>query len=430
MVSAYNRASILRADFGVRAAIVGAPNSARFTHPEGTEKSAQICASIPRRRQILKERDSMKVTIERSALVKALGHVQSVVERRNTIPILSNVLLQADGGALMLTATDLDIEISETAPADVGKKGSTTVSALTLYEIVRRLPDGAQVRLELSQEDARLQVSAGRSQFALAVLPEEDFPTLTTSDLDVRFTMSTQDLVRLFDKTRFAMSQEETRYYLNGVYLHAIADGSTKLLRAAATDGHRLARLEAPMPPGAEKTPGVIVPRKAVAEIGRLLADADETVNISVSESKIRFEFGAGHLTSKLIDGSFPDYERVIPKGNSNVLRVETKDFAQAVDRVATISADRTRSIKMAIENDRLRLTVNNPEAGSALEELSVDYSGDPIEIGFNAKYLLDIAGQIEGASMTFRLADPASPSIVTDEDDPRALYVLMPLRV
>lgn len=372
----------------------------------------------------------MKVTIERSTLVKALGHVQSVVERRNTIPILSNVLLQADGGALTLTATDLDIEISEAAPADVARKGSITVSATTLYEIVRKLPEGAQVRLDLIQDDRRLQVSAGRSQFALAVLPEEDFPTLATNDPGVRFTVSTQDLARLFDKARFAMSQEETRYYLNGVYLHVANDGAQKLLRAAATDGHRLARLEAPLPSGADKMPGVIVPRKAVAEIGRLLSDAEETVDISVSETKIRFGFGAGHLTSKLIDGTFPDYERVIPKNNANVLRVEAKDFSQAVDRVATISADRTRSIKMAIENDRLRLTVNNPEAGSALEELSVDYSGDPLEVGFNARYLLDIAGQIEGSTMCFRLSDPASPSIVVDEDDPRALYVLMPLRV
>jgi DNA polymerase-3 subunit beta len=372
----------------------------------------------------------MKVTIERSALVKALGHVQSVVERRNTIPILSNVLIQAEGGGLTLTATDLDIEISETAPADVARKGSATASALTLYEIVRRLPEGAQVRLELQQEEGRLQVSAGRSQFALAVLPEADFPTLVTSDLGVQFSMPTADIVRLFDKARFAMSQEETRYYLNGVYLHAFADGATRQLRAAATDGHRLARLEAPLPAGADKMPGVIVPRKAVSEIGRLLADAEETVGIAVSETKIRFSFGAGHLTSKLIDGTFPDYERVIPKNNQNVMRAETKDFAQAVDRVATISADRTRSIKLAVENDRLRLTVNNPEAGSALEELSVDYAGEPLEIGFNARYLLDIASQVEGQTMTFKLADPASPSIVLDEDDPRALYVLMPLRV
>jgi len=372
----------------------------------------------------------MKVTIERSALVKALGHVQSVVERRNTIPILANVLLQAEGGALTLTATDLDIEISETAPADVARKGSTTVSALTIYEIVRRLPEGAQVRLDLVQEEWRLQISAGRSQFSLAVLPEQDFPTLAATDLGVRFSIPTSDLQRLFDKARFAMSQEETRYYLNGVYLHAFTDGAKKLLRAAATDGHRLARLDAPLPAGADKMPGVIVPRKAVAELGRLLADAEETVEIAVSDTKIRFGFGAGRLTSKLIDGTFPDYERVIPKNNQSVMRADTKDFAQAVDRVATISADRTRSIKMAIDADKLRLTVNNPEAGSALEELAVDYSGEPIEIGFNARYLLDIAAQIDGETVTFRLSDPSSPSIALDDEDPRALYVLMPLRV
>ncbi len=372
----------------------------------------------------------MKVTIERSALSKALGHVQSVVERRNTIPILSNVLLQADGGALTLTATDLDIEVSEEAPADVAAAGASTVSALTLFEIVKRLPDGAQVRLELSPEEGRLQVSAGRSQFALAVLPADDFPSLVGDDLDTKFSMPTDDLRRLLNKTRFAMSQEETRYYLNGVYFHAHTDDDAPLLRAAATDGHRLARLDAPLPDGAGSMPGVIVPRKAIAELSRLLEDAEDNVEIAVSPAKIRFGFGPGRLTSKLIDGSFPDYERVIPKDNTNILRVETKDFAQAVDRVSTVSTDRTRSVKLALEADNLRLTVNNPEAGSALEELSVDYGGDGIEIGFNARYLLDVAQQVDGETATFRLADPSSPTVIVEEEDARALYVLMPLRV
>ncbi len=373
----------------------------------------------------------MKVTIEKSTLVKALGHVQSVVERRNTIPILANVLIQAEGGAVTLTATDLDIEICESAPADVAASGATTTEAVRLHDIVRKMPDGAQIRLELIPDEGRLQVSAGRSQFALAVLPDEDFPTLAADDLPASFSAPTADLRRLLDKTRFAMSQEETRYYLNGVYLHALTEGDgAPSLRAASTDGHRLARLDAPMPAGAEAMPGVIVPRKAVSELARLLDDAEETVEIAVSETKIRFAFGAGRLTSKLIDGTFPDYERVIPKANDNVLRVENKEFAQAVDRVSTVSADRTRSIKLALEADRLRLTVNNPEAGSALEELSVDYSGAPLEIGFNARYLLDVASQIDGETTTFRLADPSSPTIIMDEDDQRALYVLMPLRV
>ncbi|MBI1391712.1 MAG: DNA polymerase III subunit beta [Alphaproteobacteria bacterium] len=372
----------------------------------------------------------MKVTIEKSAFVKALGHVQSVVERRNTIPILANVLLQADGGALTLTATDLDIEVSEAAPADVARSGATTASALTLYEIVRKLPDGAQVRLELSQDDHRLAVAAGRSEFSLAVLPDEDFPTLSTDEMAVRFSMPTADLRHLLAKARFAMSQEETRYYLNGVYLHPVEGGDGGVYRAAATDGHRLARIDADLPAGASEAPGVIVPRKAVLELGRLLDDADETVDVAVSTSKIRFGFGAGHLTSKLVDGTFPDYERVIPKDNPNRLDVDAGDFAKAVDRVATVSADRTRSVKLALDRDRLRLTVNNPEAGSALEELSVDFTGDPLEIGFNARYLLDVAAQIDGDAMTMRLADPSSPTVMIDEADPRALYVLMPLRV
>ncbi len=372
----------------------------------------------------------MKVTIERAALVKALGHVQSVVERRNTIPILANVLLHADGGALTLTATDLDIEMSENAPADVETSGATTVSALTLYEIVRRLPDGAQVRLETINGEDRLEVAAGRSQFSLAVLPEKDFPTIVEDASAIKFSIETSDLRRLIEKARFAMSQEETRYYLNGVYLHAHDEGGDKRLRAAATDGHRLARVEAPLPSGANEMPGVIVPRKAVAELARLFDDADETVEVSVSETKIKFGFGPGRLTSKLIDGQFPDYERVIPKNNPHALQVDTDDFSKAVDRVATVSADRTRSIKVGLDDDKLRLTVNNPEAGSALEELPVGYSGDPIEIGFNAKYLLDVAGQIDGDRMTFLFADPSSPTVISDEEDENALYVLMPLRV
>jgi DNA polymerase-3 subunit beta len=372
----------------------------------------------------------MKVTIERSLLIRALGHVQSVVERRNTIPILSNVLLQAEGGTLILTATDLDIEIMESAPADVAAKGAATASALMLHDIVRKLPDGAQIRLALMRDEGRLQITAGRYEGSLAVLPDEDFPTLATDDDAVRFSISAQDLARLFGKARFAMSQEETRYYLNGVYIHPYTEGNARLLRAAATDGHRLARLDAPLPAGAEAAPSVIVPRKAVAELGRLLSDADGTVEVAVSSSKIRFDFGACRLTSKLIDGAFPDYERVIPKSNPNTLRVETADFAQAVDRVSTVAADRTRSIKLALDNDRLRLAVNNPEAGSAFEELSADYAGDPIEVGFNARYLLEIAQQIDGETITLRLADPSSPTVVVDEEDERALFVLMPLRV
>ncbi len=372
----------------------------------------------------------MKVTIERAALVKALGHVQSVVERRNTIPILANVLLHAEGGALTLTATDLDLEMSESAPADVMTPGATTAAALTLYEIVRRLPEGAQVRLDLEQEQGRLQISAGRFRSDLAVLPEADFPTLTADDLGVVYRIPTQDLRRLFEKARFAMSQEETRYYLNGVYLHVFDADGDKRLRAAAPDGHRLARIDTPAPAGADAAPGVIVPRKAVMELGRWYDAAEGPVEDAETGAKYRYGYGAGHVTTRVIDGAFPDYERVIPKDNNNLMRVEIGDFAKAVDRVSTISADRTRSVKFAIDGDRLRLAVNNPDAGSAVEEISVEYKGEPLEIGFNAKYLLDVAGQIDGEMASFHLADPSSPTVIADDDDAHALYVLMPLRV
>jgi DNA polymerase-3 subunit beta len=372
----------------------------------------------------------MIVTIERGTLLKALGHVQSVVERRNTIPILSNVLIRGTGGTLGLTATDLDIEVVEQVPADIEEEGAVTASAVTLFDIVRKLPEGTQVELSTGGADGRLKLRAGRSEFALAVLPEADFPQIQTDEGGTVFSLPAADLRRLIDKTRFAMSQEETRYYLNGIYLHASTEGEDKSLRAVATDGHRLARLDVALPEGAEAMPGVIVPRKAVLELRRLLDDATEEVKVTVSSAKIRFSLGDVVLTSKLIDGTFPDYQRVIPTGNDKVMQVSNADFAKAVDRVSTVSADKTRSVKLSIAADRLELLVNNPESGTATEELAVDYPAEDIEIGFNARYLLDISGQIDGENARFKFADAASPTLVQDEEDARALYVLMPLRV
>ncbi|MEM9988549.1 MAG: DNA polymerase III subunit beta [Pseudomonadota bacterium] len=372
----------------------------------------------------------MKVTIERSTLLKALGHVQSVVERRNTIPILSNVLMRAEGGTLALTATDLDIEIIEKVPADIETPGAVTASAVTLFDIVKKLPEGGQVQFEAKPEGGRLSILSGKSSFELAVLPDQDFPSLSQDDGGDEFKMPATDLRRLIDKTRFAMSQEETRYYLNGIYFHAFTEGEAKSLRAVATDGHRLARLDAALPQKAETIPGVIIPRKTVLELRRLLDDAGEEVSIIVSTSRIRFLFDDIVLTSKLIDGTFPDYARVIPTGNDKVMKVDNADFRKAVDRVSTVSADKTRSVKLSLGDDRLELLVNNPETGSATEELSVDFGADHLDIGFNSKYLLDIASQVDGETSLFHFADSASPTIITDVDDPQALYVLMPLRV
>ena len=372
----------------------------------------------------------MKLTIERAALMKALGHVQSAVERRNTIPILSNVLLSAERDRLTFSATDLDMEIIDEALAQVDQPGQITAPAHTLYEIVRKLPEGADVSLSFTGEDPRLTVAAGRSRFNLPVLPAGDFPVMSSDGLSSRVSVDVGDLIRLIDKTRFAISTEETRYYLNGLYLHTVVDGGVQKLRAVATDGHRLALAEMIAPEGSAGTPGVIVPRKTIGEARRLLEDAGENVDLQVSPQKIRLDFNGAALTSKVIDGSFPDYSRVIPQGNDRIMLVDNKLFSKAVDRVATISAEKSRSVRMAIEPGRIILTVRNMEAGQAVEELEVDYNGEAFELSFNARYLLDVTDQIAGETAEFRFGGPNDPALVIDPVDADVQYVLMPLRV
>lgn len=376
----------------------------------------------------------MKVTIERAQLLKSLGHVHRVVERRNTIPILSNVLLRAQGGALEMKATDLDLEVTETAGADIGMSGATTVPAHTMHDIVRKLPDGAQVSLEGGPDATQLVLRSGRSRFTLQTLPPTDFPDLAAGQFTHRFDIKASDLKKLIDKTQFAISTEETRYYLNGIYLHAAkartGGSDIPVLRAVATDGHRLARVEMPLPAGAEGIPGVIVPRKTVGEIRNLIDEAASGIEVAMSETKIRFTLDGITLTSKLIDGTYPDYERVIPTGNDKILEVDAKAFAAAVDRVATISTEKSRAVKLSLDRGSVVLSATSPEAGSAQEEIEVSYDAGPLEIGFNSRYLLDITQQIEGDGARFAMADPASPTVVRDVADPSALYLLMPMRV
>ncbi|MCF8495142.1 MAG: DNA polymerase III subunit beta [Alphaproteobacteria bacterium] len=371
----------------------------------------------------------MKITIERAALLRALNHVQSAVERRNTIPILSNVLLRAEKGVLALATTDMDLEISESVSANVSKGGATTTPAHTLHDIVRKLPDGTDVEMTLNAEGTQMTVKSGRSQFKLGCLPTADFPEIGAGELPTQFSIPANDLRAIIDRTRFAMSTEETRYYLNGIYLHAAESAGMKVLRAVATDGHRLARFEMPLPEGAEGMAGIIIPRKAIGELRKLVDDAADTIRIGLSANKVRFSFDHVVLTSKLIDGTFPDYQRVIPENNNKIVEVDPKIFTSAIDRVSTISDGKSRAVKIALQGKHMTISASSPEAGSATEELEVN--GDTeIEIGFNAKYLLDITSQIEGEGCRLTLADAASPTIIQDNGDPSALYVLMPLRV
>ncbi len=373
----------------------------------------------------------MKISIERGTLLKAVSQAQSVVERRNTIPILANVLIEAEGDQVQFRATDLDIEVVDKAPAQVEKAGATTVAATTLHEIVRKLPDGALVTLTADSAAGRLTVEAGRSNFSLATLPKEDFPVMASSEYASNFTASAAMLRRLFDKSKFAISTEETRYYLNGVYMH-VTDGSEggKVLRCVATDGHRLARIDADCPEGAADMPGVIVPRKTVGELRKLLEDDEMDIAVSVSETKVRFATPDITLTSKVIDGTFPDYTRVIPQGNTRKLEVDAAEFAQAVDRVATVSSERSRAVKLQLDGDKLVLSVNAPDSGAAEEELAVAYGDERLEIGFNAKYLLEIASQVDRENAVFMFNSAGDPTLMREGNDQSAVYVVMPMRV
>ncbi|MGN6146698.1 MAG: DNA polymerase III subunit beta, partial [Mesorhizobium sp.] len=366
----------------------------------------------------------------RSNLLKSLNHVHRVVERRNTIPILSNVLLSAEGGSLEMKATDLDLEINEATPAKVEQAGATTVPAHLLYDIVRKLSEGAEVMLKTDEDGNAMSVISGRSSFRLQCLPQSDFPELSAGSFPHIFRLDATALKALIDKTQFAISTEETRYYLNGIYLHAMEVGGKLKLRSVATDGHRLARAELDAPAGSEGMPGIIIPRKTVSELQKLVDDPDVAVTVELSDTKIRFTIGSVVLTSKLIDGTFPDYQRVIPTGNDKKLVIDRQTFAAAVDRVSTISSERGRAVKLAIADGQLTLTVNNPDSGSATEELAADYSSDPLEIGFNARYLLDVAAQLTGSEARFMLADAGSPTLIHDTSDENTLYVLMPMRV
>lgn len=373
----------------------------------------------------------MHLTIDRAAFLKALAHAQGIVERRNTIPILANVLLNARAGALTLTSSDMEIELVETVPADVSEPGATTVPAAMLYDIVRKLPDGAEVELTSPKDKDQLTLKAGRSTFRLGCLSVDDFPQMAAGDMPCTFQLSADSLIQLLERTRFAMAVDETRFYLGGIFFHLATSGAAPVLRAVTTDGHRLARMDVPLPAGGETLPSIILPRKSVGEIRKLLDEGEKEVTLSLSPTKVQLTVGSIVFTSKLVDGKFPDYERAIPAGNDKVLQINRKAFMEAVDRVATISSEKTRAVRLSLNAGTVRLSANSPDAGgTADEELEAGYTAAPLDIGFNSRYLLEIAQQIDGETMQIRIADSGAPTILSAAGDSAALYVLMPMRV
>ena len=369
----------------------------------------------------------MNFTIDRNSLLKPLVHVSSVVERRNTIPILSNVLIETNSSKVSFTATDMDMDIIEETTCIVSNQGKVTLSAHTLHDIIRKLPDGSEVKIEL--KELNVEVSAGKSKFILPTLPVDDYPIMTNIEKGHEFDLQSIDLANLIDNTKFAISLEETRYYLNGIFLH-VPNSNINKLRAVATDGHRLAQAEIPLPEGASEIPGIILPRKAVGEIRKLTDGTDGKIKVIISNTKAQFVFPNSILTTKLIDGSFPDYQRVIPKENLNKLVVSNQEFSKAIDRVSTVSMEKSRAVKLSLSNNLLSLNVNSHDLGIASEDLEIDYNYDILEIGFNSKYLLDIASQIQSKEIEILLSDSASPALITDPDQEGVIFVLMPMRV
>ena len=371
----------------------------------------------------------MQFTIDRSAFLALLTHAQNVVERRTTIPILGNVRLDAAEGRVGLLATDLELTLNETTAAEILRAGTTTLPAHRLFDVVRKMPEGGTVQVAKDPERAEARIAAGRSFFDLPTLPADDFPAISAESFERSFEMSGAELVRLIDKTRFAMSTEEARYYLNGLYLHTVESGGRTVLRAVATDGHRLARVETDLPEGVHGVPPIIVPRKAVGELRKLVEGA-ESVRLSLSASKIQARVGDATLMSRLIDGTFPDYERVIPQANDKRAVVDRGALAEAVDRVQTIATEKTRAVKLSLEAGKLTVSAVSSEAGRGQDELDAGYADAPIEIGFNARYILDMLQQISGATLELDIANPAAPTLVRDPGDTGAVFVLMPMRV
>ena len=375
----------------------------------------------------------MDFRVNSTELVKALSHIHGIVEVRHTLPILSNIIILAEENRLSFSSTNLDIFCSDSISAQINKNGSTSVSASTFYEIVKRLPAGSDIQITLSKEDSTLIIKCGRSKFNLTTISPEDFPKISTDDLSTKFVLSATELKRMIDKTKFAISNEETRYYLNGIFFHRTQKNSIDILRAVATDGHRLAQYDIPLPQGANDMNGIIIPKKTILELRRVLDDASGDINIELNENKVRFAFNDIQITSKVIDGTFPDYTKVIPSSNNKIIITKNDELKKSIERVSAVAINeevKSKAIKIFFESNKLLLNVDSLSRGSAVEEIDISYEQDKVEIGFNSRYLIDICNEIDGEKITLKLLDSTSPAIILDESDENLFFVLMPMRI
>jgi len=366
----------------------------------------------------------MKFNVTRETLLKPLQMVIGVVERRQTLPVLSNVLLVAEKGRLSMTATDLEVELVAQMDMDVDGIGEITVPARKFLDICRTLPEGAKVGFVLDGDKA--QIKSGRSRFSLSTLPATEFPTVDEIKAARSFTLPQRDLRRLIERTHFCMAQQDVRYYLNGLMLEL----SDTALRSVATDGHRLAmcEMQAELEGGVNQQ--VIVPRKGIQELARLLEDTESPARVEVGSNHIRISLDGVRFTSKLIDGKFPDYQRVLPKGADKILTAEREVLRQALVRTSILSNEKYRGIRLQLGNGHLRIQAHNPEQEEAEEEIEVQYDGGDLEVGFNVNYLLDALGAIPAEQVTLSLTDANSSCLVKEHGSDECQYVIMPMRL
>ena len=375
----------------------------------------------------------MEFKINSSDLLKALSHIHGIVEVRHTLPILSNIILKAKDNELTLSSTNLDIYCADKIKAEVSTAGEISVAAVTFFEIVKRLPSGSEVVMTMEEGENEIILKCGRSKFNLSTLKTDDFPIISDNDLSTNFILSADELIRIIDKTKFAVSNEETRYYLNGIFLHKADRNSIQFLRAVATDGHRLAQYDIPLPQGAEDITGIIIPKKTIFELRKVLDDANGDVSISLNENKIKFTFNDLKIISKVIDGTFPDYTKVIPQNNNKNFKTNNNELKNAIDRVSAVAANeesKSKAIKLSLEDNKLNLSVESQSKGSANEIIDISYDGDKVDIGFNSKYIIDICNEVDGEEVDISLLDSVSPAIILDNTDENLFFVLMPMRI
>ena len=371
----------------------------------------------------------MEFTIDRDIFLRSLGHANGIIEKKTTLPILSNILIEAKASKIKITATDLDIiYFEEIVPQIVKKEGSTTTSASILYDILRKLQSNAKVELTLLTAN-KLKLVSKNSKFNLLCLPSNNFPLLEEDNNQKNFEISPQKLLKLLNKTKISISNDETRHYLNGIYLHKTKLENKSFLCGVATDSHRLSSSSIEIDSNTH-IESIILPKKTIFQLISLLEQCSNPIKISNNKSKIKFEMETGVLISKVIDGRFPDYSKVIPKDNDKILEIKLNEFKNSIERVTTVSIDRKEGLKMLISKDSVQLSVNNPNSGEGVENIGAKFNSSDLNISFNSRYLTDIASQIENESIVIYLKDPGSPVLIRGFLDKNSFHVVMPMKI